>query len=57
MGMTEEQAAEFSRPQKYTFKTEWRTVDAVRIWSVGPDGIDGGGLRSTDDIGFIIPIH
>ena len=54
---TDEQAAEFSRPRKYVFETEWRTADAVQIWSVGPDGIDDGGLRSTDDIRFVIPIQ
>ena len=57
LGLTDEQAAEFSRPRKYVFETEWRTVDAVQIWSVGPDGIDDGGLRSTDDIRFVIPIQ
>ncbi|MCR4575897.1 MAG: hypothetical protein K5787_19225 [Lentisphaeria bacterium] len=46
-------------------KTE--TIDAIQIWSVGPDGIDNGGLDSVkgegsdasrmDDIRFIIPIH
>jgi len=55
-GMTDEQTVEFAGPEKYTFKTEWRTVDAVQIWSVGPNGINDGGLRSTDDIRFIIPI-
>ena len=57
LGLTDEQAAEFTRPRKYTFKTERRTVDAVQIWSVGPNGIDDGGLRSTDDIRLIIPIR
>ena len=57
LGLTDEQAAEFSRPRKYVFETEWRTVDAVQIWSVGPDGIDNVGLRSTDDIRFVIPIQ
>ena len=57
LGLTDEQAAEFLRPRKYVFETEWRTVDAVQIWSVGPDGIDNGGLRSTDDIRFILPIQ
>ncbi len=57
LSMTDEQAAEFTRPRKYTFKTERRTVDAIQIWSVGPNGIDDGGLRSTDDIRFIIPIR
>ncbi len=55
--MTDGQAAEFTRPRKYTFRTERRTIDAVQIWSVGPDGIDDGGLHSTDDIRFIIPIR
>ena len=42
-------------------------IKAVQIWSVGPDGIDDGGLNkkaeygseqnSTDDIRFIIPIR
>ena len=57
--MTDGQAAEFTRPRKYTFKTERRTVDAVQIWSVGPNGVDDGGERlpnGKDDIRFIIPI-
>ena len=65
--MTDEQAAAFTRPCKYTFRTERRTVDAVHIWSVGPNGIDDSSLKSTakennfvdrrtDDILFIIPI-
>ncbi|MBR6374600.1 MAG: hypothetical protein IKS20_15610, partial [Victivallales bacterium] len=59
-GMTDGHEAEFSRPQKYAFKTEQRTVEAVQIWSVGPDGKDNGGIRSIrskDDIRYIIPIH
>ena len=46
-------------------KTE--TVDAIQIWSIGPDGIDDGGLdvvkregsdvlQKADDIRGIIPI-
>ena len=59
LSMTDEQAAEFTRPRKYTFKTERRTVDAVQIWSVGLNGVDDGGERlpnGKDDIRFIIPI-
>ena len=58
--MTDEQAAEFSRPRKYTFKTERRTVDAVLIWSVGKNGIDDGGdsrPNGKDDIRYAIPIQ
>ena len=57
--LTDEQAAEFTRPRKYTFKSERRTIDAVQIWSVGPNGVDDGGerlLNGKDDIRFIIPI-
>ena len=51
----------------YVFEKRERNVEAVQIWSVGPDGIDDGGLnkkaeydseqKSTDDIRFIIPIR
>ena len=51
----------------FEFAKRERTVDAVQIWSVGPNGIDDGGLnknaeygseqKSTDDIRFIIPIR
>ncbi len=57
---TDEQAAEFTRPRKYTFKTERRTVDAVLIWSVGKNGIDDGGdsrPNGKDDIRYAIPIQ
>ena len=50
LGMTDEQLAEFSRPRKYVFKTEHRTVDAVQIWSVGPNGIDDNGIRQETDL-------
>ncbi len=46
----------------YDFEKESRTVDAVQIWSVGPDGIDDGGLsvmtddKRKDDLRFIIRI-
>ncbi len=67
LGMTDEQWSEFARPIKYTFRTAWRTVDAVQIWSVGKNGIDDSSLNSTtkendygdkrtDDIRFIIQI-
>lgn len=60
LGMTDEQVAEFSRPRKYTFREEWRTVNAVQIWSVGFNGVDDGGdglQNGKDDIRFIIPIR
>ena len=51
----------------YVFEKRERNVEAVQIWSVGPDGIDDGGLnkkaeygseqKSTDDIRFIVPIQ
>ncbi|MBP5639351.1 MAG: hypothetical protein J6X55_07725 [Victivallales bacterium] len=51
----------------YRFEKRERTIEAVQIWSVGPDGIDDGGLnknaeygseqKSKDDIRFIIPVH
>ena len=68
MGLTEAQAEELKLncPTKYVFQTDRRTVDAVKIWSVGPDGIDDGGItrkpefgsseKEKDDIRFIIPI-
>ncbi|MBP5640734.1 MAG: hypothetical protein J6X55_14735 [Victivallales bacterium] len=51
----------------FDFFREETNIKAVQIWSVGPDGIDDGGLnkkaeygseqKSTDDIRFILPIH
>ena len=51
----------------WTSEPQEETVEAVQIWSVGPNGIDDGGLnkkaeygsgqKSTDDIRFIIPIR
>ncbi len=51
----------------YVFEKRERTVEAVQIWSVGPDGIDdgglnkkaeyGSGLKNKDDIRFIVPIQ
>ncbi len=51
----------------WTLEDKTETVNAVQIWSVGPDGIDDGGqdsvkgedsdARRMDDIRFIIPIH
>lgn len=51
----------------WTLEEKAETVDAVQIWSVGPDGIDNGGLNCVkgegsdatqmDDIRFIIPIE
>ncbi len=48
------------------FVSQKRTLQAVQIWSVGPDGIDDGGIphkpedgsseKKKDDIRFIIPI-
>ena len=53
--------------EEWQFEPREETVEAVQIWSVGPDGIDDGGLnkkaeygseqKSTDDIRFIIPIR
>ena len=60
LGLTDEQAAEFARLKKYVFETDWRSVDAVQIWSVGPNGIDDGGRRGPDDkddIRFVMTIH
>ena len=50
----------------FDFFREETNIKAVQIWSVGPDGIDDGGLgvkgegsdiRRTDDIRGIIPIR
>ena len=47
----------------YDFEKVKKTIEAVQIWSVGPDGIDDGGLsiktdsKVNDDIRFIIPIR
>ncbi len=60
LGLTDEQAAEFARPTKYVFETAWRSVDTIQIWSVGPNGVDDGGVRSPDDkddIRFVMTIH
>jgi hypothetical protein len=51
---------------QWTLEGKTETIDAIQIWSIGPDGIDDGGLgvkgegsdiRRTDDIRFIIPIR
>ena len=47
------------RRRKYAFKTQRRTVKAVRIWSVGPDGVsgdvsEGNSRNSRDDIRFFV---
>ena len=61
--MSDEQAKEFARHTQYTFKTKWRTIDAVQIWSVGPDGIGGDATgeedaqKSRDDIRFFVEIR
>ena len=37
-----------------------RTLQAVQIWSVGPNGVDDGGVRDNqakDDIRFIVQIR
>ena len=57
----------FFSGSSYVFEKRERTVEAVQIWSVGPDRIDDGGLnkkaeygsgqKSKDDIRFIIPIQ
>jgi len=54
---TEEGADDGESPPggQWTLEEKTETIDAVQIWSAGPDGIDDGGLRSTDDIRFIIP--
>ena len=50
----------------WTKESSDEQIDAVQIWSVGPDGIDDGGLidksfssdkeKRKDDIRFIIPV-
>ena len=53
-------------PEPYfDFYTEETTIRAVQIWSVGPNGIDDGGLSDWensglsdwDDIRFLLPIN
>ena len=51
----------------FDFFREESIIKAVQIWSVGPDGIDDGGLnkkaeygseqKNKDDIRFVIPIQ
>ena len=53
--------------EPWVFEPQMETIEAVQIWSVGPDGIDDGGEntkseysssdRQMDDIRFIIPIQ
>ena len=59
LGASDEWAKELLRCKKYTFKKETRTVNAVQIWSVGPDGVSGDAtgddpLKSRDDVRFYI---
>ena len=59
LGVTDEWAKEMQRRRKYAFKTQRRTVKAVRIWSVGPDGLsgdvpEGNSRNSRDDIRFFV---
>ena len=65
---TEEWAEDVESPPggQWTLEEKTETVDAIQIWSIGPDGIDDGGqgvkgegsdIRRTDDIRFIIPIQ
>ena len=67
---TEDGAEDIESPQKgqWTLEGKDETVDAVQIWSIGPDGIDDGGLDSVkregsdvwqraDDIRFLLPIR
>ena len=61
--MTDEQARELARHTQYTFETKWRAINAVQIWSVGPDGISGDttgeedAQNSRDDIRFFAEIR
>ena len=63
MDMPGEYAKELARPKQYTFKTERHMINAVRIWSVGPDGISGDGVgdddqqNARDDLRFLIPLQ
>ena len=60
---------ESSKNGEWTLEDKTETVEAVQIWSIGPDGIDNGGLdvvkvkledsdvwQRTDDIRFLLPI-
>ena len=51
--------------EPWLIEPQMETIEAVQIWSVGPDGIDDGGLslkqeygssEKKDDIRFIIPL-
>ncbi|MBR4901815.1 MAG: hypothetical protein IKZ46_12830 [Victivallales bacterium] len=68
-GETEEGAEDVEPSQngEWTLEDKTETVEAVQIWSIGPDGIDDGGLdvvkeegsdvwQRTDDIRFLLPI-
>ena len=63
LGLTDEWAKEMRRPKKNTFKTEYRMVNAVQIWSVGYDGISGDtsgeddAKKSRDDFRFYIRVQ
>lgn len=64
---SEEDVAPPAFEPKYKIIIAKRTVEAVQIWSVGPDGIDDGGIndkpeygsgeKAKDDIRFIIRLE
>ena len=49
---------DLTRRRSYVFETKENTIDAVQIWSIGPYGVNDGGVRvpTKDDIGLVIPI-
>ena len=58
LGLSEADVEDLSKQRSYVFETEERAIQAVQIWSVGPDGVDDGGFREPpkDDIRLVIPI-
>ena len=57
IGFTDVDMDDLTRRRSYVFETEENTIDAVQIWSIGPDGIDDGGVREPpkDDIRLVVP--
>ncbi|NLF61237.1 MAG: hypothetical protein GX574_08790 [Lentisphaerae bacterium] len=41
----------YSSEIEYGMDMEERTIEAVQVWSVGPDGVDDGGIREIPEYG------
>ncbi len=57
IGFTDADMEDLTRQRSYIFETEEKTIDAIQIWSIGPDGVDDGGVREPpkDDIRLVVP--